>query len=223
MIARSGACTSIMHIEYRPLHTLSACSGVACCKGYALMGIQCQARFVEAYSGGGRYSDRVFELNRLCVSEGLPKNALSWFVGQTFKMLPSPLALVSFADSGQNHHGYIYQATNWIYTGLSTRFTDVMVKGFEGMHHSSVEDMVGRCDKSETRLEKRKLLREMFGDENVYTIERSRKHRYFYFIGSKREVAEMRSMLAYKQQPYPKGDNVRYDASYQPVIQLTLF
>lgn len=128
MIARSGACTSIMHIEYRPLHTLSACSGVACCKGYALMGIQCQARFVEAYSGGGRYSDRVFELNRLCVSEGLPKNALSWFVGQTFKMLPSPLALVSFADSGQNHHGYIYQATNWIYTGLSTRFTDVMVK-----------------------------------------------------------------------------------------------
>ena len=27
--------------------------------------------------------------------------------------------MVSYADSGMNHCGYIYQATNWIYTGAT--------------------------------------------------------------------------------------------------------
>ena len=29
--------------------------------------------------------------------------------------------VVSFADTGQSHHGGIYQATNWIYTGFGTQ------------------------------------------------------------------------------------------------------
>lgn len=170
----------------------------------------------------GEYQDCFFELNRLCANDGLPRNALSFFVGKCLVMLPKPMVIVSYADSGQNHHGYIYQATNWIYTGTSVPFKDYMVKGYEGMHSASIMDMVGRSDKK-GHLEKARLLKEKFGEENVYMVERSIKHRYFYLLGDKREKRKMRRLLIYEEKPYPKGDNVRYDASYQPTLQGSLF
>ena len=57
------------------------------------------------------------ELNRLCV-ESKEKNASSFLVGNSLKALPRPTVVISYADTKQNHIGYIYQATNWIYTGL---------------------------------------------------------------------------------------------------------
>ena len=39
-------------------------------------------------------------------------------------MLP-PLIIVSYADKGQNHNGYIYQATNFLYTGATKERTDI--------------------------------------------------------------------------------------------------
>lgn len=174
---------------------------------------------------GEEWFDKMLELNRLCVNDGLPKNTLSWFVSQTFKFLPKPTPLVSYADTEHNHHGYIYQATNWIYTGLSAPFQDYVVKGFEHLHNQSVCDLVGRADTDENVAGKSRyqLLVEKFGEENVYKVDRSRKHRYFYFLGNKREIRNMRKSLMYNEEPYPKGDNVRYDASYKPSVQLTLF
>jgi len=71
---------------------------------------------------GNEYKELVYELNRLVVNDGLPRNTLSYFVSQTLKLLPE-LIIVSFADAHQGHHGYIYQATNWIYTGKSSNNT----------------------------------------------------------------------------------------------------
>ena len=174
-------------------------------------------------SMGGAYSKVFYELNRLCVDEGLEKNVLSFFVSSCLNMLPKPMVIVSFADTSMCHHGYIYQATNWIYTGLSAPFKDYMVKGFEYLHHTSVMDMVGRSDGKKGHLDKVKLLKEKFGEENVYMIDRPRKHRYFYFLGSKTERKKMMKALAYPILPYPKGDNKRYDASYQPAKEQLLF
>lgn len=181
------------------------------------------AHFLIKNAFGGKYQDSFLELNRLCVNDGLPRNVLSFFVSQTFKMLPKPLALVSYADTSHNHHGYIYQATNWLYTGLSAPFKDYMVKGYESMHGSSVMDMVGRSDGKDGHLDKVRLLKERFGEENVYLIDRPRKHRYFMFLGSKSDKKAMKRALIYKEEPYPKGDNIRYDSSYKPTVQLTLF
>ncbi len=164
---------------------------------------------------GDEWADKLLELNRLVVNDGLPRNALSYFVAQTFRFLPSPCPLVSYADSGQNHHGYIYQATNWIYTGLSAKFEDYVVKGFENLHHTSIGDKGGRSDQYGGGLSHVAKLREIYGEENVYLRERSRKHRYFYFLGNKREKRLFRSLLPYGIEPYPKGDNKRYDASYE--------
>lgn len=165
-------------------------------------------------SFGGEYQDEFLELNRVVVNDGLPKNVLSFFVTQCLKMLPKPMVVVSYADSKQGHHGYIYQATNWLYTGLSAPFMDYMVKGCEGMHQASVLDRVGRSDK-DGHLDKVKLLKEVYGEENVYMVERSRKHRYYYLHGDKRQVKRMRKLLKYPVVPYPKGRNKRYDASYE--------
>lgn len=83
--------------------------------------------------------------------------------------------------------------------------------------------MVGRSDGKKGHLDKVKLLKEKFGEENVYMIDRPRKHRYFYFLGSKTERKKMMKALAYPIVPYPKGDNKRYDASYQPAKEQLLF
>jgi len=160
-------------------------------------------------------SFKLYELNRLVVSEGLPNNTLSYFVSQCLKMMPQPSVIVSYADTSQNHHGYIYQATNWTYTGLSAKFMDYMVKGMEHLNGATIFDM------SRGQENRAEWLRQKFGDK-LYMKERARKHRYFYFIGNKRDKKKMMAELPYESQPYPKGDNKRYDASYQPTTQIKL-
>jgi hypothetical protein len=160
-------------------------------------------------------SYKLYELNRLVINENMPKNTLSYFVSKTLNLLPKPCVLVSYADTSQNHHGYIYQATNWIYTGLSAKFMDYMVKGMEHLHGASIFDM------SRGRENRVQYLRNKFGDR-LYMKERPRKHRYFYFVGNKRQKRQMLNELPYDIQPYPKGENKRYDASYKPTIQTKL-
>jgi hypothetical protein len=76
----------------------------------------------------------VYELNRLWLSDSLPRNSesqfISWCLRELRKKNPS-MILVSYADGKQGHVGYVYQATNWIYTGSSTPFVDIAVEGFE--------------------------------------------------------------------------------------------
>jgi hypothetical protein len=159
---------------------------------------------------------KLMELNRLVVNDNLPKNTLSYFVGKCIKMIPKPMVLVSYADTSHNHHGYIYQATNWVYTGLSAEFKDYMIKGMEHLHNGTIMDM---SRGQENRVE---WLRNKFGDK-LYMLERPRKHRYFYFNGSKTDKKKMNQLLKYNIFPYPKGDNIRYDASYIPLTQIRMF
>jgi len=158
---------------------------------------------------------KLYELNRLVINENVLKNALSWFISKTLKIMPYPAVIVSYADTSQNHNGYIYQATNWIYTGLSARFFEYRVKGMEHLHAGTIFDL---SRGQENRVQ---WLRDKFG-EDFYTHERPRKHRYFYFLGNKRDKKKMLKELPYSIQPYPKGDNKRYDASYQPTTQIKL-
>lgn len=139
----------------------------------------------------------VYELNRLCVNDNLEKNTLSYFVSQSLKLIKNNMILVSYADTAMNHHGYIYQSTNWLYTGITKERTDI---GFEDGSHSR------------------------HYDKNLdYSIRkfRSSKHRYVYFLGKNKK--QFIKNLNYKIESYPKGKNLRYDASYKPIIQTELF
>jgi len=140
----------------------------------------------------------VYELNRLVVNEGLARNVLSFFVANAFKLIPDDLILLSYADTSKGHHGYIYQATNWIYTGLSAKSMDA-----KGVLHN-------RHGWKKNKEDGERILEE-----------RPRKHRYVYFLGKQRK--QFRKALLWKVEPYPKGDNIRYDASYEPTSQNVLF
>jgi len=158
----------------------------------------------------------LIELNRLVVNDGLPKNTLSFFVSKCLGFLPKPLVIASYADTSKNHHGYIYQATNWKYTGLSVPFKEWKIKGMENLHHATIHDL---SRGQENRL---KWLKEKFGN-SLIEIQRPQKHRYFQFLGNKFQVKDMVKMCPYDFLPYPKGQNIRYDSSYETSIQTKLF
>ena len=134
----------------------------------------------------------VYELNRLWVEDSVPKNGESYLVGNTMKLLDREI-IVSFADTSQGHVGYIYQASNFIYTGLSAKFKDPKVKGRENQHHATYAN----------GLTKQQVI-DKFGAENVYFVERPRKHRYIFFNCSKTRRKELLKKLRYKVIEYPK-------------------
>lgn len=178
-------------------------SGV-CCFGFPMA-----SELQNACSG----KFKVIELNRLVIDHGLEKNTLSYFVGKCLKLLPSPIICVSYADTGMSHFGYIYQATNWIYTGLGAGGWGWAVKGLEHMHHTSiVEDSVGRYEDRGTDKSLEELLKEKYGDR-LYKKKESAKHRYFFFCGNRADKKVFLANFKYTQKPYPKGDNQRYDDS----------
>ena len=140
---------------------------------------------------GKEYSGNVYELNRMCRSEEYRK-PLSHFVSSTLRMLkPFDWIVVSYSDTAMNHHGYVYQACNFLYTGTSAPHADKYVPEGSG-HNRHAESFDVRKDE--------------------FSVERSIKHRYVYFCTkSKRLKKEWMNSLRYPVLPYPKGDNSNYE------------
>ena len=159
---------------------------------------------------GKEWSDKVLELNRLCLQDNT-KNQSSFLVSNSIKLLPKPTIVVSYADTGQGHVGYVYQATNFLYTGLSANRVDWTVKGLEHKHSKTLSD--GMTLES---------IKEKYGDD-FYYAERSRKHRYIYFHGTKQHKKLLKSLLKYNIEPYPKGDSKKYDSGSRVETQALLF
>ena len=153
-----------------------------------------------------------YELNRLVINDDLDKNVLSYFVSNCLKLFPKNNIIVSYADPNNGHHGYIYQATNWIYMGKSCPHNDWYIDG-KLLHEKTIFNMYGTC--SVKSLKKKGI--------NITYKKTLAKHRYFYFTGTKKQKQFLLNSLKYKIEPYPKGQNKRYDASYEPKVQLKMF
>lgn len=181
--------------------------------GIVTYGVPCSSTLLKGICGESEMHN-VYELNRLWVSDEVPKNGESYLVGNSIKMLDKEI-IVSFADTSQNHIGFIYQATNFLYCGLSAKFKDPKVKGMETQHHSTYANRMTN-----------KQVEEKFGKDNVYYEERSRKHRYVYFNANRKRRKELRNKLRYKVLPYPKkNENVVYKGANKPPgqVQLSVF
>jgi len=163
---------------------------------------------------GHEYKDSVLELNRLCCKN--EKNIASFLISNSLKQLKKPCIVVSYADTHQGHVGYVYQATNFIYTGLSAKRTDWKIKGMEHLHGTTIADM------SRGNQNRADWMREKFGDD-FYLQERSRKHRYIYFLGNKYQVKNMKKKLLYQIESYPKGESRTYDSGVNVKTQQLLF
>ena len=159
---------------------------------------------------GEKYKSEVTELNRLVLQYN-EKNEASFLVSNSFKLLPKPLIIVSYADSNQNHNGYVYQATNFIYTGLSNERLKLIMGG-KDLSERTLSGIQGN------------LTREQFFKK--YNVKKSKqlgKHRYIYFLGNKREKKQRLNNLLLKQYPYPKGKNINYNWNFKPETQGLLF
>lgn len=165
---------------------------------------------------GDKYMDYVYELNRLCTNDNLDKNANSFFISESFKLLPKPMIIVSYADKSVGHHGYIYQATNFIYTGESHTQMDWKLKGKEHIHSRTLMD--------EFAFEKDRIkkLKEKYGSQ-LYQVMREPKYRYVYILSDKKLKKKIMEEKMFEIKSYPKGDNKRYDSSYKPNVQLKIF
>ena len=137
----------------------------------------------------------ILELNRLVIlPEYNGKNYASYLVGRSLRMLPNHTFVVSYADTAWSHVGYIYQATNFLYTGMSAARTDAYQP--EGKHGRHVDGL----------------------DISIRQT-RSAKHRYVYLVGDKRTRKKMRKELRYKvYSHYPKGDEQHYDVDDPKIV-----
>lgn len=146
---------------------------------------------------GASFKQDVLELNRLCLRDNAPNQA-SFLVGRSLALLPKGRIIVSFADTAQGHAGYVYQATNFIYCGLSAKRTDWKVKGKEHLHGQTIADEFRGADN------RAQAMRDKYGDD-FYLAPRSRKHRYIFITGSKTYKRHVKAALKYPIHPYPKG------------------
>lgn len=188
-------------IERHYLHRTCPCSmafGLCDCNndvwGVVTYGVPCSSTLLKGICGPDE-AHNVYELNRLWIHPDMPKNAASYLVSHSIKMLDKEI-VVSFADSSVGHVGYVYQATNFLYCGLSTRFLDPRVKGMEGKHHATFAHGMTMAQVIET-----------YGEDAVEWVERPRKHRYVYFNAPRKRKRELRKKLLYEVMPYPKGDS----------------
>lgn len=104
------------------------------------------------------------------------------------RLLPKDYFIVSYSDTAMGHIGYVYQATNWLYTGMTKARTDMRNKNGKHPRH----------------YEKGEQIR----------VERSAKHRYVYMTGDKEKQIKS---LQWKIYPYPKGNSIRYNIEHPKV------
>ena len=138
--------------------------------------------------------DDVVTLTRLWLSDELQRNSESKVLGIALRSLKRDTSLkfvIAYSDPTVGHLGIIYQATNWLYTGLSfaTPLYDI---GDGTLHHSrSLAHQLGSHSIRYLTLQ----------GINAKAVPQSAKHRYIYFLDD-----SWRSRLAVPVLPYPKKE-----------------
>jgi hypothetical protein len=164
-------------------------------------GISVVETLIGAFENFDRQSnqDGFYELSRLAMDdERKVKNLTSWFLSRAIKQLRKNndvRALISYADS-KYHHGYIYQATNFKYYGLSSQKSDFFYVDENG--------------------KEKQLWRGKTSDYVGEWRQRSRKHRYML-------VYDKSLKVKWNEQPYPKGNNTEYKLITEIIGQTYLY
>ena len=164
--------------------------------GHRLMGvIALGAGPMNAHSiVDGALPDDCLTLTRLWLSDELPQNSESRVLGVVLRALRRDTELkflLTYADPGVGHVGTIYQATNWLYTGLSEAMPLYDI-GDGRLHHSrSLGHVYGTHS----------LKHFAAHGIDVRLVPQARKHRYVYFLDP-----GWRDRLRLPVLPYPKKE-----------------
>jgi len=159
--------------------------------GVVVYGVPASPSLLDGLCGEEQRKN-IYELTRLWIDDSIGKNAESFLIGNTLKLVDKEI-IVSYAEIQQGHRGVVYQATNWTYTGLSSRHCEWWVDGKRGKHCRHEFDKYGGI------VQAKKVL-----GERMTKHERPRKHRYVYFNCTKRRKVELMDKLRYGVCDYPK-------------------
>lgn len=144
---------------------------------------------------GAEHEHRVWHMGRLILSDASPRNSESRLIGGSLRAIraeyPDVWAVLTYAATDVGHLGYVYQATNAIYTGV-------------GGDLNYYIDLAGQ--RRGTHLDGRRV-----GPERAEAMGWTRhaggvKHRYVYVLGSKSQRRHRMSLLRLSQFPYPKAN-----------------
>jgi hypothetical protein len=143
----------------------------------------------------GANPDNCLTLTRLWLSDELPKNSESRVLGiclRCLKKCTSIKFLVTYADPSYGHLGTIYQATNWLYTGLSERTPLIQLGDEKPRHSRSLSHCYGM------------LSTDYFASHGIELrkVPQAGKHRYVIFLDK-----TYRNKLNVPFLPYPKKEN----------------
>jgi hypothetical protein len=133
-------------------------------------------------------------LTRLWLSDELPKNSESRIISISIRAIKKNTKvkfLLSYSDPSQGHLGGIYQATGWLYTGLSEAMPMFDLGDGRTRHSRSLSHAFGS----------QSLKHFQSCGINVKVIEQPRKHRYIYFLDK-----SYQDRLTVQVKPYPKKD-----------------
>lgn len=126
--------------------------------------------------------DGFYELGRLCINPHYHiKNITSYFLSHSIKLLrklKNVTVLLTYADNG-HHVGYIYQACNFKYYGLTDPKSDFFIDKGDGKF---IKLQRGKC-------------RHLKGEWR----EKNRKHRYMI-------IYDKKLITKWVELPYPKGE-----------------
>lgn len=107
------------------------------------------------------------------------------------KNSPSLRLIVSFADPSEGHHGGIYQAGNWVYTGRRPPTTEFLAPDGKQWH--------GRMVSKDGRIKVQGKYRSCWKTSQCTPVEKQGKHRYLMPLDN-----EMRKQIIPLAKPYPK-------------------
>lgn len=135
-------------------------------------------------------------LSRLWLADELPKNSESKVIGIVLRFLKKHTDLkflLSYADPAQGHVGTIYQATGWLYTGVSDAMPLYVIGDGKPRHSRSLAHAFGTHSLAHFK---------RHGIE-VNLVPQEAKHRYVHFLDR-----GWQDRLRVPVLPYPKAHQI---------------
>jgi hypothetical protein len=149
----------------------------------------------------------VLELSRLVVTTS-EANAASFLIGGSLRLLRASgdWIVVSYADCNDHvgHVGYVYQATNWLYTGKGSAEPK--------WAHPTTGEIIS-FTRRHIDIKARAL---GLHESELIKLPQTGKHRYVTFTGTRTFRKGALSSLKYRREPYPKGESQRHGAAVMP-------
>lgn len=151
------------------------------CKDDILKGAMFYGRMAMAnqYKRFATEEKDVIELRRLCCIDDTPRNAESFFIGKSIKLLKklwNGKVIVSYADKEYNHSGIIYRASNFIDFG-DVAGAKVIIHNGKRYHDKAIRTKY----KGELKPFAKKLKNALENGEAFYQKTKG-KHTFVYYI-----------------------------------------